>query len=83
MKIDVEEKRLNGARYYTASPYVDGLNSVETLREWLVLEDWCWDNFGERPMNRWPDSGDRWFANNNAFWFKDEQDLMMFMLRWS
>jgi hypothetical protein len=83
MNILVAEKRLNGARYYAATPITLVADITLTHRKWLDIEDWCYTNFGERPMNRWPDSGDRWFANDGAFWFRDEQDLMMFILRWT
>ncbi len=37
--------------------------------------DWCEQQFGH--------SGHRWFANNNRFYFKNEGDMTMFVLRWS
>jgi len=36
---------------------------------------WCKENFGK--------SGARWFEKNGQFYFKDEKDMTMFILRWS
>lgn len=36
---------------------------------------WCQENFGK--------SGHRWFEKNKKFYFKDERDMSMFILRWS
>ena len=91
LTITTEEKRLNGARYYVANvscisgtnwwvPY--GVSKQELQRDWLKLEDWCYSTFGKRPLNEWPASSDRWFVNNSSFWFRDHDDLLMFLLRW-
>ena len=37
--------------------------------------DWCATQFGK--------SGARWFEKNKKFYFKDEKDMTMFILRWS
>ena len=31
---------------------------------------------------RAPDPGERWYANNSKFWFRNKQDLEWFLLRW-
>ncbi len=36
---------------------------------------WCQENFGK--------SGSRWFEKENKFYFKDEKDKTVFILRWS
>lgn len=95
LTITTEEKRLNGAKYYVADVRIglaenisgnwwmpNGVSKQELQRDWLKLEDWCHSTFGERPYNEWPTSSDRWFVNNSAFWFRNNDDLLMFLLRW-
>ena len=36
---------------------------------------WCLEHFGK--------SGHRWYENQSKFFFKDERDMSMFILRWS
>lgn len=51
---------------------------------WIVMDDWCHDMFGPRDnRNDWPTANDRWFANNRSFWFKNQADQIMFMMKWS
>lgn len=82
MKLKVEETRLNGSRYYAVGMDFE-LASLEHRVQWFEIEDWCYKKFGERPMNEWPTAGDRWFANDRRFWFRDERDLSLFLMRWS
>jgi hypothetical protein len=37
--------------------------------------EWCLEHFGK--------SGARWYPYNGKFFFKDEKDMSMFILRWS
>lgn len=41
----------------------------------LEPEKWAQEKFGK--------SGHRWFYKSNKFYFKNEQDMTMFILRWS
>lgn len=38
-------------------------------------EEWCEEKFGK--------SGHKWFVKNNIFYFKNKEDMTMFVLRWS
>jgi hypothetical protein len=85
LTITTEEKRLNGAKYYVANVQLENsdiTNQWLSTKSWLKLEDWCHSTFGERPYNEWPTSSSRWFVNNSAFWFRNNDDLLMFVLRW-
>jgi len=51
--------------------------------------DWCTQTFGECSMSRWQDPGptswkpnERWYANGDYFWFREEQDKVWYLLRW-
>jgi hypothetical protein len=37
--------------------------------------DWCLEQYGK--------SGARWFEKEGKFYFKDERDMTVFILRWS
>lgn len=37
--------------------------------------EWCIEHFGK--------SGARWYENKGKFFFKDEKDMTMFILKWS
>lgn len=72
------EQPVHGARYYTVSP--EGGN-------WKDMEDWCKATFGE-PGDMWeshdwvwPETA-RWMANNRKFWFRNEYDRTIFIMKW-
>jgi len=49
--------------------------------EWKDMVAWC-----EETMEREPDTitpNLRWYVNGGMFWFRDETDRTMFMLRWA
>lgn len=37
--------------------------------------DWCFEHYGK--------SGARWFEKQQKFYFRNEKDMTMFILRWS
>jgi uncharacterized protein YheU (UPF0270 family) len=74
----LSEGTVYGARYYCVEP-VGG--------NWARMEMWCHDTYGEaasvwdaKNIN-WPDCG-RWYMNDRRFWFRDDRDRTMFILRW-
>lgn len=74
----LSEGKVFGARYHCVEP-IGG--------NWAKMEIWCHDTYGEaaevwEASNFiWPDCG-RWYMNNRRFWFRDEKDRTMFILRW-
>jgi hypothetical protein len=77
--IVLAERRIHGARYYTAEP-VGG--------NWLEMETWALDTYGN-PGEIWPEEEfiwpecPRWMMNDRKFWFREERDRTLFILRWS
>ena len=75
----LSEGTVYGSRYYTVEP-VGGY--------WPDMEVWCHETFGEtgsiwaETKNLTPTPHKRWYANNRKFWFKNEADRTMFILRW-
>lgn len=71
-RIEVSETKLHGARLFTAKP-VGGY--------WLEMELWCTERFGA-PGKIWEETIERWYMNDQSFFFRNEQDLTMFLLKW-
>jgi hypothetical protein len=77
----LSEGKVYGSRYYCVEP-VGG--------NWLEMEKWCLQTCGESTGSIWAEEkykhaanpGERWYGNNRKFWFRDEQDRMMFVLKW-
>jgi hypothetical protein len=74
----ISEGTVYGARYYTVEP-VGG--------NWLEMEAWCYETFGDDTQPIWgeseaPEPAQRWYKNAQKFWFLNEQDLTMFVLKW-
>lgn len=77
-EIVLSEGKVYGARYYTAEP-VGG--------NWREMEAWCIEHFGIVGEHIWgekaaPEPAQRWYMNNRKFWFRDEHDRMIFVLKW-
>lgn len=76
--IVLSEGRVYGSRYYTAEP-VGG--------NWREMEAWCYEAFGDDSYPIWgedraPEPAQRWYKNNRKFWFRNEADRTMFVLKW-
>jgi hypothetical protein len=74
----LNEGSVYGSRYYTAEP-IGG--------NWLEMESWCLETYGSlnHPIwgeNQIPEPAQRWYMNNRKFWFKNESDRIMFVLKW-
>ena len=74
----LSEGTVYGSRYHTVEP-VGG--------NWAQMEIWCHDTFGEANSSIWaessaPEPAQRWYMNNRKFWFRNESDRTMFILRW-
>jgi hypothetical protein len=55
---------------------------------WIELHQWCTEMFGTEGSEMWgispaPKPASRWYINNSKFWFRDEADASMFLLRWT
>lgn len=76
-----------GLRYYTVEPR--NIEWQETSSMWQDMMLWCRNQFGEtgslwqETKNLTPEPNQRWYANDRKFWFLNEADLLMFVLRWS
>ncbi len=76
--IRLSEGKVYGARYYTAEP-IGG--------NWLEMEAWCYQTFGDDVQPIWgeskaPEPAQRWYKNDRKFWFRNEADRTLFVLKW-
>lgn len=84
MKLELNEGRVFGARYYTVHPVPSwdltydwgGVDAWNDMMEWMV------ETFGPAPKEGVFEPGGRWYANNARFWFRNEQDRNWFLLKW-
>ena len=74
-KLELSEGRVHGARYLTVHP--------SNGAKWNEMMAWMVETFGPTSHDGVWTSGMRWYANNSKFWFRNEKDLTMFILRWS
>lgn len=57
---------------------------------WREMERWALDRFGKpgsiwdirRPDDIAPEPNSRYYMNDSKFWFKDQNDLLIFLMRW-
>jgi hypothetical protein len=74
------EGTVYGNRYYCVQP-VGG--------NWLEMETWVTETMGKHGGAIWghdpkkaPLPNERWYANNRKFWFRNEADRTLFVLKW-
>lgn len=77
--LKLSEGTVYGSRYYCVEP-IGG--------NWMDMETWALDTYGGPGTHIWgdknaPEPAQRWYMNNRKFWFKNEKDRTMFILRWS
>ena len=75
MRLETEERKLHGSRYYTVAP-------INAAHLWPDMMQWVLDNFGPSAADGVWTPGYPWYANNARFWFRKQEDLLLFCLRW-
>lgn len=87
IKFELLEGRIHGARYYSVRPlnewFMTGGMSEDPFSTWSNMSDWCTEAFGAAPIDGIWDPGHRWYENNAKFWFRNEQDRTLFLLRFA
>jgi hypothetical protein len=74
-KLELSEGRVYGSRYLTVHP--------SNGWHWNEMMEWMIATFGPTAHDGVWTPNMRWYANNAKFWFRNEKDLTMFILRWS
>lgn len=84
MKFAHDDGRIHGARYYTVKPEFEWRDPIGPINKtWQDMMEWCVGTLGpSAEMGVWT-PGARWYANNAKFWFRSEEDMLVFILRWT
>ena len=72
---ELSEGRVYGARYLTVHP----TNGAK----WNDMMAWMVETFGPTAHDGVWTPNMRWYANNAKFWFRNEADQLLFVLKWS
>ena len=76
-RLILSEGTVYGSSYYCVEP-VGG--------SWTEMELWCMQAFGETTGSIYgenvPEPAQRWYMNNRKFWFRDQADQLMFVMKW-
>jgi hypothetical protein len=81
--IERGEGRVFGARYWTVHPVMEPNWIYEHHRHWDEMLAWVVDTFGPTAKDGVWTPSQRWYVNNAKFWFREEKDLLVFLLRWT
>ena len=49
-------------------------------QEWYDMDKWLLDTMGP---NNWHNENALWVGSNRKYWFRDERDRTLFLLKWS
>ena len=81
MELKLSTGTIAGQNYYTIYPVMlEWRQSNSDI--WNSMVEWCVNTFGPTSKNGVWELGGRWYVNNTRFWFRDEQDQLLFVLRW-
>jgi hypothetical protein len=81
MVIERSEGHVYGTRYWTVHPVLQPVHYSES-KVWNDMMAWMVETFGPTSKDGVFTPSQRWYANNAKFWFRNEQDLTVFLLRW-
>lgn len=81
MDLECLEGKLFGARYYTVQPQLPEMYH-QVQQTWNNMIEWCVETFGPTPIDGIWTPGSRWYTNNAKFWFRNEADRTLFVLKW-
>jgi hypothetical protein len=82
-ELNIGTGTVSGTQYQTAMPSWNPSRHGWHNPEWNEMMEWCVKMFGPTAKDGVWTPNERWYANNSKFWFRDEADLLMFVLRWS
>ena len=76
-RLILSEGKVYGSPYYCVEPV--GGSRTE-------MELWCMQAFGETTGSIYgenvPEPDQRWYMQNRSFWFRDDADRLMFVMKW-
>ena len=81
-QLDLSEGTVYGIRYRTVKPAWEPDRTGWYNQDWDNMVAWCVDTYGPTPDDGVWTPEARWYVNNAKFWFRNERDLALFVLRW-
>jgi hypothetical protein len=81
MKIEQSEGTVYGCRYYTVKP--QGWMYHGDNPDWNKIVTWVVATYGPTAEDGVWTPDQRWYVNNAKFWFRELEDVTMFLLKWS
>lgn len=81
MKFKLDETRWHGCRYIVVEPELD-YSYPNGENRWQSMDWWCRESFGPAG-DVWENKVDRYYVNGGKFYFRDDRDINLFMLRWA
>lgn len=82
MKLDISEGTVFGKQYQIAKPIINDA-AYDHSSTWDNMLYWCIDTFGTAPQHGVWEADGRWYVNNAKFWFRDQEDFSLFVLKWA
>jgi hypothetical protein len=77
-RMEASEGTVFGQTYYCVKP----MGWIWRDFEWRDMQDWCTETMGPTPKDGVWTPNQRWYVNNEQFWFREEADRTMFMMKW-
>jgi len=76
-RLELSEGTVFGQKYYCAEPQ----GWIWRDFEFKDMQAWCETTMGREPDTITPNL--RWYVSGGQFWFRDEADRVMFVMRWA
>jgi hypothetical protein len=71
-----------GHPYHMVHPVIPFWNTNQAANQtWDAMVAWTLETFG--PSNKIYELNQIWYVYNGSFWFLNEEDAIMFVLKWS
>jgi hypothetical protein len=74
-KFEFSERAVHGETYSVVEP----IGHIP----WEEMTQWCNETLGPTADDGVWTANVRWYVNNSKFWFRDERDRTMFVLKWA
>ena len=81
MTLEQSTGTVYGCVYHTVKPLWQMYQGDNA--DWNKMVTWAVVTYGPGPDDGAWTPNARWYVNNAKFWFRDLEDITMFMLKWS
>jgi hypothetical protein len=77
--IEISEGTVYSQKYYTAKPVFGPWPTGFYNQYWEDMLHWHVETFGPTVLGSF---NARWYVSNATFWYRDPEDLTLFLLKW-